>query len=127
MPDNFEAKLFLEVIDSKNILIGLTNNDRWEDDSLQFVDDIWVLKPLTGEKYSSKKGIEQYLKTPAKEKDFILITKIKDEIFFRINYDLTRIAYKLEKNFKNNLFYIYLENEQTLSRTRINFVYVRKI
>jgi len=125
MPESFEAKLFLDTLDSKNILIGLTDNCNWEDDSLTYVDDIWGFKPLTGQKYSSKKGVENYLKIMAKEKDFVLITKIKQELFFRINYELTPVAYKLDKDLSE--LYLYLENDITLSKAKIVFIYIRKI
>ncbi len=127
VPDSFEAKFFLECLDSNNVLIGLTDNCNWEDDSLTYTDDIWGFKPLTGEKYSSKKGVEKYLKIQGKEKDFILVTKIKQDLFFRVNYDLTPVAYKLENNKNLNEYYLYIENDKILSKSKIVFVYIRRI
>jgi len=125
MPESFEAKLFLNSLDSKNILIGITDNCNWEDDSLSYVDDIWGFKPITGEKYSSKKGVEKYINVQAKERDFILVTKIKEELFFRINFEMTPMAFKLDKNLTE--LYLYIENDKALSKTKIGFIYIRKI
>jgi len=125
LPDSFEAKLFLDSYDSKDILIGITDNELWEENCLNFIDNIWCLKPFTGKKYSTDKGSENYLDISAKEKDFILITKIKDELFFRINYEFSPIAFKLDKRIKD--YFLYIENDMQISKTKIVFIYIRKI
>jgi hypothetical protein len=125
---NFEAKFYLEIMKSKSFMIGVTDNPTYEQDSPFFIDNIWVFKPTTGEKYSTEKGTENYINTIAKEGDFIIVSYIDGDIFFRINYDFNPSAYKIDPKLliKKDL-YFYLENDSSLDKIKILFVYIRKI
>ena len=124
LPKNFEAKLYLEHFESSSLLLGITDNDYFVPDSVTYIDNIWCYKVKTGEKYSSKVGLEKYIDKVAKEKDTIIIALKNNQLFFRINFDQAEPAYTIEPN-KN--YYLYIENENCNLITKVVFVYIRKI
>ena len=124
LPKNFEAKLYLENFQSSTLLLGITDNSDFVSDSLTFIDNIWCIKVKTGEKYSSKFGLEKYDDKLVKEKDSIIIAKKNNQIFFRINFDQSEPAYTIEPN-KN--YYLYVENDNPHSLTKVVYVYIRNI
>jgi hypothetical protein len=126
LPQSFEAKFYIKKMNSKNVLIGLTDNPTFEDESISLVDNVWLYKPFTGEKYSSLAGTESFIK-PAKEKDFIIIRKEDWEVYFSVNYQSPLLAYNLKGNNWKQEFYFYLENDNPFEDTEIIFVYMRKI
>lgn len=129
LPQKFEAKFYIEKMHSKSFLIGITDNCSYEEDSIMLIDNVWLYKPFSGEKYSTENGIQTYMK-PAKEKDYIIIIRNNEEIFFRVNYDPPIFAFKLNEKstqYHNKEFYFYLENDSPLETTKIVFVYIRKI
>ncbi len=124
LPKNFEAKFYLERFDSINFLIGITDNSDFNEDTLSFIDNIWGFKPKTGQKYSSKKSLENYYNKEAREKDFIIIAIKNDNLYFRVNFDDNPPAYHLPQNRE---YYIYIENDTMLSSLKVKFIYLRKI
>jgi len=124
LPKNFEAKFYLEKFDSVNCLIGITDNDTFSEDTLSFIDNIWTFKPKTGQKYSSKKSIENYYNKEAREKDFIIIAVKNDNLYFRVNFDDNPPAYQLPPNKE---YYLYIENDSMVTNLKVKFIYLRKI
>jgi len=124
MPKNFEAKIFLENFESSSLLIGITDNSDFVVDSLTYIDNIWCYKVKTGEKYSSKGGLEKLSDKKVSVKDSIIVAVKNNQLFFRVNYDQADPAYNLEPN-KN--YYLYIENETPHAITKVIFVYIRKI
>jgi hypothetical protein len=108
-------------------LIGITDNSEYEEDAVYYIDNVWLFKPSTGQKYSTFNGSEDFI-SPAKEKDFIIMSKINDEIFFRINYNNSTVnnqsAFKLDT--KKKKLYFYLEND-SFETAKVVFVYIRKV
>jgi hypothetical protein len=124
LPKNFEAKFFLERFENSNLLIGVTDNFYFENDSVTYIDNIWALKVKTGEKYSSDKSIEKLYDKGEKEKQTVIVAIKNNQLYFRIDYDDTLPAYILPPG-RN--YYIYLENDSPHMITRVHFVYIRKI
>ena len=122
--DNFEAKFYLEKYNSdSNLFIGISDNDRFDIDSVSFVDNIWTLKCKSGEKYSSLKKNESYFSSLCKEGDFIFI-RVKDgNLSFGINDFNGPVAYALSKN----EYWIYIENDAPMDTAKVIFVYIKKI
>ena len=113
-------------MNSKNVLLGLTDNNTFEEDSISLVDNVWLYKPSTGDKYSSKSGTEKFIQ-PAKERDFVVIRKENFNLFFSVNYQTPTLAYNLKSNNWKKEYYLYLENDNPFENTEIVFVYIRKI
>jgi len=124
LPKNFEAKFFLEKFDSMNFLIGITDNSTFNEDTLSFIDNIWTFKPKTGQKYSTKKSLENYYNKEAREKDFIIIAIKNDNLYFRVNFDDNPPAYQLPQH---RDYFLYIENDSFMSNLRVKFIYLRKI
>ena len=122
--NNFEAKFYLEKYNSDaNLFIGISDNDRFDIDSISFVDNIWTLKCKSGEKYSSLKKNESYFSSLCKEGDFIFI-RVKDgNLSFGINEINGPVAYSLSKN----EYWIYIENDAPMDTAKVTFVYIKKI
>lgn len=125
LPRSFEAKFYIDVLKSKSVLIGVTDNPDYEEDSPVFIDKVWLFKPSTGQKYSTDAGTESYLTICAKEKDFLIISRINDELYFRINYEFNKAAFKLDK--WDREYYFYIENDSPFEKTKISLIYIRKI
>jgi hypothetical protein len=121
---NFEAKFYIEKCKSRTLLIGITDNPSYEVDSATFIDNIWVFKPSTGEKYSSKQGSEKYINCISKEQDFLYVIKIQNDVYFKLNYEEAPIAFTLGKY---QDYYFYIENDSPFEHTKIVFIYLRKI
>ena len=124
LPRNFEAKFYIERFENSNLLIGITDNFYFEQDTITYIDNIWTLKAKTGEKYSSEKSIEKLLDKSVREKDFVIVAIKNNQLYFRVNFDDTLPAYMLPPH-KN--YYIYIENDTPNLATRVHFVYIRKI
>ncbi len=127
LPKNFEAKFFLEKFEGDNLIIGVTDNNSFSEDTLSFVDNVWTLKVKTGQKYSTKKSLEPYTEREARERDFVIIAVKNDNLYFRINFDDNPPAFQLPSN---RQLYIYCENDSTNSfygNVKVKFVYIRKI
>ena len=125
LPKNFEAKLYLDRFETENLLVGLTDNNTFDEDSVSFVDNIWAFKVKTGQKYSSKKSLEPYYERGTREKDFIIIAVKNDNLYFRVNFDENPPAYNLPAG---KTFYLYVENDDISFKTvKVIFVYIRKI
>jgi len=124
LPKNFEAKFYLEKFDSVSLLVGITDNSTFNEDTLSFIDNIWAFKPKTGQKYSSKKSLEDYYNKEAREKDFIIIAVKNDNLYFRVNFDDNPPAYQLPPHKE---YYLYIENDSMLSSLKVKFIYLRKI
>jgi len=128
LPEKFEAKFFLQSLyNQSRLMIGLTDNSDYGEDSVFYVDNVWLFKISTGEKFSTEKSIETFI-NPVKEKDFIIVTRIGNDLSFKINYYDSPIAFVLDKEKFTN-YYFYLENDSSLllDKTRVNLVYVRKL
>ena len=126
LPRNFEAKLYLEKCESENLIVGITDNNHFSEDSISFIDNIWALKTKTGQKYSSKNSLERYYDKETREKDFIIIAVKNDNLYFRINFDDNPPAFSIPPN-RN--YYLYIENDTSsdFSNVIAHFVYIRKI
>lgn len=124
LPKNFEAKFYLEKFDSVNFLIGITDNSTFNEDTLSFIDNIWAFKPKTGQKYSSKKSLENYYSKEVREKDFIIIALKNENLYFRVNFDDNPPAYQLPPN---KDYYLYIENDSMLPNLKVKYIYLRKI
>jgi len=125
LPKNFEAKFCLERFEScMNFLIGLTDNSTFNEDTLSFIDNIWVFKPKTGQKYSTMKSLENYYNKEAREKDSIIVAKKNDNLYFRVNFDDNPPAFHLP-SFSE--YFIYIENDSIMSNLKIKFIYLREI
>ena len=122
--NNFEAKFYLNKYNSdSNLFIGISDNDRFDMDSLSFVDNIWTLKCKTGEKYSSFKKNESYINLFCKEGDFIFVKVKNGNLNFQINDFEAPVAFSIPKN----EYWIYLENDAPINTADVTFVYIRKI
>jgi len=124
LPKNFEAKFYLERFENSNLLIGVTDNFYFEQDSITYIDNIWTMKVKTGEKYSSEKSLEKLYDKGVKEKQCVIVAIKNNQLYFRIDYDDTLPAYVLPPG---RVYYIYLENDTPNLVTRVHFVYIRKI
>lgn len=127
LPRNFEAKVYLEKFHSENLLVGITDNNTFDEDSISFVDNVWCFKARTGQKYSTKNSLQPYYEKETREKDFIIIAVKNDNLYFRVNFDENPPAYQLPGN-KN--YYLYIENDSSNTLeggVKIKFVYIRKI
>ena len=125
LPKNFEAKFYLEKMDSKSLLIGITDNNDFIENTLTFIDNIYTFKVTSCEKYSSKFALQPYLsKKQVKEGDSIIVAVKNNQLFFRVNYDNTEPAFTIESNRK---YYLYVENDSPNLATRVALVYIRKI
>jgi len=124
LPKNFEAKFYLERFENSNLLIGVTDNFYFEQDSITYIDNIWTMKVKTGEKYSSEKSLEKLYDKGVKEKQCVIVANKNNQLYFRIDYDDTLRAYVLPPG---RVYYIYLENDTPNLVTRVHFVYIRKI
>jgi hypothetical protein len=126
LPKNFEAKLYLEKLESDNLLIGVTDNSSFTEDSINFVDNIWAFKAKTGQKYSTKNSLETYCERGSREKDFIIIAVKNDNLYIRVNFDENPPMFTLPTNRE---YYLYIENDScnSFSSMRIKFIYIRKI
>ena len=125
LPTNFEAKLYLGKIESRSLLIGITDNKDFIENSLIFIDNIWTIKVRSWEKYSTKFGLQPYLLyTTPKDGDSIFIILKNNHLFLRLNYYQSELAFTIESD-KN--YYLYLENETPNLSCIVNLVYIRKI
>jgi hypothetical protein len=125
LPTNFEAKLYLGKIESRSLLIGITDSKDFIENSLIFIDNIWTIKVRSWEKYSTKFGLQPYLSyiTP-NDGDSIFIILKNNQLFFRLNCYHSELAFTIESN-KN--YYLYLENETPNPPCIVTLVYIRKI
>lgn len=124
LPNDFEVKLFLEKYTIEaNLLIGLTDNNRFDEDSVTFIDNVWAFKIRTGEKYSSAKSLEPFYNKECREGYFILIAKKNDNLFFRVNSEDIPFAYTMPKKD----YWLYIENDAPINSAYVRFVYIRKI
>jgi hypothetical protein len=127
LPRNFEAKVYLEKFHSENLLVGITDNNTFNEDSISFVDNIWCFKARTGQKYSTKNSLQPYYEKETRERDFIIIAVKNDNLYFRVNFDENPPAFQLPPN---KSYYLYVENDSgnTLEGgVKVKFVYIRKI
>jgi len=125
LPKNFEAKIHLQKFESTSLLVGITDNNEFIENSVTFIDNVWTFKVKTGEKYSSSSSLQPYLPIKQiKEGDSIIIAIRNGQLFFRVNYDETEPAFTINANKK---YYLYIENDTPSLLTRVALVYIRKI
>jgi hypothetical protein len=126
LPKNFEAKLYLEKFSSENLLIGITDNNTFSEDTVSFVDNIWTFKVKTGQKYSTKKSLEFYYEKETRERDFVIVAVKNDNLYFRVNFDDNPPAFIIPSNRE---YYLYIENDSSngFTKDRVKFIYIRKI
>jgi len=123
---NFEIKLFLEKYSGQNLSIGITDNGNFDQDTMLFIDNIWVVKLDNGMKYSSDNSVEPFLKNGGlKEFDFLyLIIEKNNILYFKINNFSQQKAFVLDKE---KDYYLYMENDDKLKDFKITFIYVRAL
>jgi len=123
---NFEMKIFLEKYSGENLSIGVTDNSLFDEDTMLFIDNIWVLKLNNGMKYSSYNSLEPYLKSGGlKAFDFLyLIIENGNSLSFKVNNNPPQKAFNLDKN---KDFYLYLENDDNKKDFKITIIYLRNL
>lgn len=125
----FEAKFFIEKFTKEaNLLIGVTDNNTFDEDSISFVDNIWGLKCVSGEKYSSEKYTEKFIDKGCKEGDCVLIALKNNNLFLRVNNSEIPSAFDLNGKISSKEgLWIYIENDAPIDSAKVRFVYLRKI
>jgi hypothetical protein len=122
LPKNFELKLFIEKLTS-DMNIGLTDNKNFEENSLVLLDSIWTLRVKTGEKYSTKGSLEEFLPHGAKEFDSIFISFSYGNLNFKINSEESLTAFSLDQS---KDYYLYIENNDNKAGSKVSIIYIRK-
>lgn len=123
---NFEMKIFLEKYAGENISVGVTDNGNFDEDTMLFIDNIWVVKLNNGMKYSSDKSLEACIKTGGlKAFDFLYVIIQNDNaLYFRVNNNPVQYAYNLDPKKE---YYLYLENDDNNKDFKLTVVYIRKL
>ena len=143
--NNFEAKFYIINYNKcSKLLIGLTDNNNFEEDCEEDVNDIYVLNLIDGDKISTKNGKEKFMDIKLEKENIFVFIMIKDKkLFFKINegeykeaFDLIKEEYWIycEKHMienienqidSNNIINIDITGENYGSK--IKFIFARKI
>lgn len=124
---NIEAKFVVfmnDISDESFLLVGITDNDKFEENDKNEVKNVFALNVNNGDKYCSEKGFEEFFDFEYINKGYndVYIMIKKHKLFFKINNSIYKWAYDL----KNNEDYsFYLENN--ISKSSSKFLYIRKI
>jgi len=126
LPKDFEMKILIKEFDNKNLQLGITDNGNFGEDSTLLIDNVWVLKPATGEIYSSNGETMPYLTKKAEEFDSVIITKCGNELSFCINFEFEeKVAFTLEDVEKD--YYLYCENHNATEVSKVVIIYIRNL
>ena len=124
---NIEAKfnVFMNDLSDKSfLLVGLTDNNTFNENDLNEVRNIFAVNINNGDKYSSENGFEDFLDFENINKGFndVYVMIKEHKLFFKINDSIYKWAYELKNN-KNYWFYI----ENNILNSTSKFIYLRKI
>ena len=124
---NIEAKfnVFMNDLSDKSfLLVGLTDNNTFNENDLNEVRNIFAVNINNGDKFSSENGFEDFLDFENINKGFndVYVMIKEHKLFFKINDSIYKWAYELKNN-KNYWFYI----ENNILNSTSKFIYLRKI
>ena len=124
---NIEAKFSVfmnDMSDKSFLLIGLTDNNSFEENCNDEVKNIFAVNANNGDKFSTDKGFEAFLDFENIKEGFnnVYVMVEKHKLFFKINNSIYKWAYELKKK-TNYWFYI----ETNIDKSTSKFVFVRKI
>jgi hypothetical protein len=147
--DNFEAKLhILNYNKCSKLLIGLTDNNSFEENCGDEINNIYAINLISGEKISTENGAEKCMDVDwEKEENLCVYLMVKNkQLFFKINEGEYKYAFNLLKdeywlyadknnveNSTSNMIQIHLydnTNSDLISEDfscKIKYIYVRKI
>ena len=147
--DNFEVKFFvINYNKCSKILIGFTDNGKFEENTDEEVNNIFTININNGNKISTESGEEKFMDVFwEKEENICVYFKIKDKkLFIKINEGEYELAYELLKdeywiyieknsieNNTNSTIQIHLDNNTNSeliseeSSSKVKFIYLKKL
>ena len=147
--DNFEAKFFIININKcSKLLVGLTDNGKFEENCMEDVNNIFALNLINGNKVTNQNDEEKFIDIDwEKEENLNVYIKVYNkQLFFKVNnsdykngFNLTNDEYwfYIEKNINenntNNIVQLHLNNNTNSDlisedfSSKVKIIYVIKI